>query len=163
MCEKRQTPLAVTEAPPRLKPSIYPEPFASMMNGRVKHPLGELFGLKNFGVNVTRLTPGSVSALLHRHSAQDEFIYIISGSPVLRCQQGEHVTEHSLTAGMCMGFAAGDGNAHQLTNPGPEDVLYLEVGDRTASDTVFYPEDDLQAIAQPGGGWQFVRKDGTPY
>lgn len=156
-------PLPITAAPARSKPSIYPEPFASMMAGRTKHPLGELFGLKNFGVNMTRLGPGAVSALLHGHSAQDEFIYIVAGEPVLRCRQGDTVSEYPLTPGMCMGFAAGDGNCHQLLNPGSTEVLYLEVGDRTASDTVHYPEDDLQAIAQPGGGWQFVHKDGTPY
>ena len=48
-------PIAITaaEAPKRTRPSIYPEPFASRMTGREKHPLGDLFGLKNFGVNLT--------------------------------------------------------------------------------------------------------------
>jgi uncharacterized cupin superfamily protein len=37
----------------RAKSSNYPEPFASRMAGRVKRPLGDLYGLKNFGVNLT--------------------------------------------------------------------------------------------------------------
>jgi len=37
------------DAPPRVKPSNYPEPFASRMAGRLKRPLGDLFGLTNFG------------------------------------------------------------------------------------------------------------------
>ncbi len=40
----------------RLRPSNYPEPFASRMSGRVKRPLGDIFGLKNFEVNLTSLT-----------------------------------------------------------------------------------------------------------
>src|SRR5262249_25876606 len=56
------------EAPPRIRPSNYPEPYASLMWGRVKQPLGDLFGLKNFEVNLTRLAPGAASALHHRHS-----------------------------------------------------------------------------------------------
>ena len=45
-------------APTRAKPSNYPEPFFSRMSGREKRPLGDLFGLKNFGVNLTTLHPG---------------------------------------------------------------------------------------------------------
>jgi uncharacterized cupin superfamily protein len=56
------------DAPPRTKPSNYPEPFRSMMSGRVKRPLGDLFGIVNFGVNITVVPPGSVSALGHSHS-----------------------------------------------------------------------------------------------
>jgi uncharacterized cupin superfamily protein len=55
--------IRATEAPMRTRPSNYPEPFASRMAGRQKHPLGDLFGLANFGVNLTRLAPDAVSAL----------------------------------------------------------------------------------------------------
>ena len=67
------SPLAIVakDAPPRTKPSNYPEPFFSRMSKREKRPLGELFGLRNFGVNLTTLAPGGESALLHRHSKQD--------------------------------------------------------------------------------------------
>ena len=36
-------------APPKARSTIYPEPFASLMAKRAKHPLGDLFGLKNSG------------------------------------------------------------------------------------------------------------------
>jgi uncharacterized cupin superfamily protein len=72
------TPIALTaiDAPKRVKPSNYPEPFASQMQGREKHPLGDLFGLTNVGVNLTTLAPGAVSSLRHAHTTQDELIYI---------------------------------------------------------------------------------------
>lgn len=35
------------DAPVRSKAASYPEPFASRMAGRRKHPLGDLFGLAN--------------------------------------------------------------------------------------------------------------------
>ena len=56
---EKSNPVAVTaaDAPARSKPSVYPEPFASRMAGREKRPLGDLFGLTNFGVNLTRLAP----------------------------------------------------------------------------------------------------------
>ena len=69
--------LVALDVPKRTKPSNYPEPFASQMQGREKRPLGDLFGLTNFGVNLTQLAPGAVSALRHAHTAQDELIYIL--------------------------------------------------------------------------------------
>ena len=51
--------VAAEQAPARTKPTNYPEPFASRMAGRLKRPLGDLFGLKNFGVNLTRLMPAA--------------------------------------------------------------------------------------------------------
>ena len=77
------------EVAPRIKASNYPEPFASRMVGREKRVLGDLFGLVNFGVNLTRLLPGSSSALRHAHSQQDEFIYILVGHPVLLTDAGK--------------------------------------------------------------------------
>lgn len=154
-------PTAITalDAAPRTKPSNYPEPFASCMAGREKRPLGDLFGLSNFGVNLTRLVPGAVSALRHAHTKQDEFVYVLEGHPVLITDQGET----PLAPGMCAGFKAGSGNGHQLVNRTRADVLYLEVGDRTPGDTGTYPDDDLQAILGQDGQWQYAHKDGAPY
>ncbi len=156
-----QRPLALRalDAPPRPRPSIYPEPFASRMVGREKRPLGELFGLGNFGVNLTRLAPGAVSALRHAHLVQDEFIYILAGEPVLRTDAGDT----PLAPGMCAGFPKGSGDAHQLYNPGPAEVLYLEVGDRSPGEQVSYPDDDLQAVMDEDGQVRFLHKDGRAY
>ncbi|MFC4350091.1 cupin domain-containing protein [Fodinicurvata halophila] len=150
--------LKAGEAEKRSKPSNYPEPFFSRMAKREKRPLGTPFGLTSFGVNLTRLEPGGESALLHRHSRQDEFIYILEGAPTL-ITEDEEIT---LSSGMCAGFPAG-GVAHHLVNRSDADVLYLEVGDRSSGDAVSYPQDDLQAVLGPDGQWQFTHKDGRPY
>jgi uncharacterized cupin superfamily protein len=153
-------PLAVEafEVPPRAKRSNYPEPFLRRVAGREKRALGDVFGLKNFGVNLTRLAPGAESALLHRHSKQDEFIYILEGEPTLVTDSGERI----LRAGMCAGFPA-NGAAHHLVNRSGGDVVYLEIGDRTPGDEGSYPQDDLKAALGPDGRWIFTHKDGRPY
>ena len=153
-------PVAVTasDAPARTKASNYPEPFASRMAGRQKHPLGDLFGLTRFGVNLTKLAPNAVSALRHAHTKQDEFVYILQGHPTLHTDEGRT----PLSPGMCAGFKAGTGNAHRLVNETAEEVVYLEVGDRTPGDAGSYPDDDLQALLVDGN-WKFVHKNGTPY
>ena len=153
-------PLAVValDAAPRTQPSNYPEPFRTMVTDRVKRPLDDLFGLSNLGVNITTLPPGTISALRHAHTQQDEFVYVVSGSLVLHTDEGR--TE--LSAGMCTGFKAGSGNAHQLRNESTMDAVYLEVGDRTPGDKVSYPDDDLVARSE-NGVWVFSHKDGRVY
>lgn len=153
--------LAAVEAAavaPRARASNYPEPFALRVRGREKRVLGDLFGLNNFGVNLTRLAPGAQSALKHRHSRQDEFVFILEGEPTLLLDDDEIV----LRAGMCAGFPAA-GAAHCLTNRTDRDVVYLEIGDRSAGDAASYPNDDLAAALGPDGRWTFSHKDGRPY
>jgi uncharacterized cupin superfamily protein len=163
MPEKRlsDTPVAISasDAAPRIRPTNYPEPFFSRMGKRVKHPLGDLFGLTNFGVNLTRILPGGESALRHSHSKQDEFVYILEGAPVLITDAGET----PLAPGMCAGFKAGNGDAHHLVNRTDRDVVYLEIGDRSAGDAGSYPDDDIVAAFKGSGQWAFLHKDGTPY
>ena len=150
--------IAAVEVPPRAAVSFYPEPFASRMNGRSKRQLGEFFGLKNFGINLTRLAPGSASSLRHAHTRQDEFVYVVEGTPTLVTGEGRYV----LAPGDCVGFPSGTGNAHHLVNESDVAVLYLEMGDRTRGDEVDYPDDDLK-VAEIDGRRRFLHKDGTPY
>jgi len=154
-------PVAViaAEAPAKRKATNYPAPFAARVAGRLKRPLGDLFGLQNFGVNLTRLEPGAISSVRHAHSKQDELVYILEGTPTLVTNAGET----ALRPGMCAGFRAGTGDAHHLINRSDHDVVYLEIGDRTKGDSAFYPDDDLVAAMGPGGQWTFTHKDGRPY
>lgn len=95
--------IAITAYETPSKSTNHPEPFASRMAGTEKHPLGDLFGLTNFGVNLTRLAPNAISRLRHTHTTQDEFIYILQGRPTLHTDEGRT----QLSPGMCAGFKAG--------------------------------------------------------
>jgi uncharacterized cupin superfamily protein len=150
--------LIAANVPARAFRSNYPEPFASRIAGRDKRPLGDLFGLKNFGVNLTRLAPGGSSALRHAHTKQDEFVYILEGRPTLGTDAGRTALE----PGMCAGFKAGTGDAHCLVNETETEVVYLEIGDRTDGDAVDYPDDDL-AVVTIDGRRRAAHKDGKPY
>ncbi|NOT18434.1 MAG: cupin domain-containing protein [Sulfuriferula sp.] len=146
------------DAPLRAKPSVYPPMLATRVKGREKRPLGELFGLTNFGVNLTSLLPNAASSLRHAHSKQDEFIYILEGTPTLHTNDGKQI----LSPGMCAGFKADTGNAHALINETQHVVVYLEIGDRTDKDQVTYPDDDLRARFV-NNIWVFTNKDGISY
>ena len=151
-------PVAITaaETPPRARASSYPADLATRVAGRDKRPLGDVFGLTVFGVNLTRLAPGAWSALHHRHARQDEFIYVLEGTPTLITDAGET----QLQPGMCAGFPGG-GSPHHLENRSASDVMILEIGDRGKDDTVVYPNDDLAVAMGPDGKWRYSRKDGT--
>jgi uncharacterized cupin superfamily protein len=123
-----------------------------------QRPLGDLFGLTSFGVSTTRLAPGGSSALRHAHTKQDEFVYILEGCPTLVTDAGRTV----LQPGMCAGFKAGSGDGHCLVNETGADIVYLEMGDRTAGDAVEYPDDDL-AVVTIDGKRRMAHKDGAPY
>ena len=155
----KRVSIKALDAPLRAKASGYPEKFRARVEGREKRPLGDLFGLTNFGVNLTRLAPGAQSSLRHAHAKQDEFVYILEGRPTLTTDAGETLLE----PGMCAGFKAGNGDAHHLVNRTKEDVLYLEIGDRTPGDSAIYPDEDMRVVQDADGKWRYLRKDGTPY
>ena len=159
MKDGKAKPVVAADVAPRVKPSVYPEPFKSRMQGRTKRQLGEVFGIKNFGVNLTTLHPGGESALFHKHAKQDEFIYVVSGRPTLITEEGEF----ELSPGMCAGFPKGTGDGHHFLNRTDTDAVILVIGDRTAGDVVTYPDDDLLGTPLPGGGYVFTHKDGTSY
>jgi uncharacterized cupin superfamily protein len=154
--EKLIEPCIAAEAAGR-SATNYPPPFAARVAGRFKRPLGDLFGIQSFGVNLTTLEPGAQSSLKHRHHVQDEFVYVISGELVLVHDEGEAV----MTAGMCAGFPHG-GAAHHLLNRSNAPASYIEIGDRLPGDRADYPDDDLQAV-KVKDGWSFLSKNGSPY
>ena len=138
----------------------YPAPWDKALAGKFRTTLGDALGLTQFGVGLTRLAPGAISALRHWHTGEDEFIYIVSGQPTLVCDSGEQ----QLEAGHVAGFPAGGGDGHRLENRTDSDVLFIEVGTRAHSDRVHYTEDDLvllKKIEMPTR--RFTRRDGTAY
>jgi uncharacterized cupin superfamily protein len=138
------------------KGSGYPEPFQATAKDRTKQMLGDVAGLTDFGVNLTRLPPGTWSSQRHWHSHEDEFVYMLEGELVLVTEEGEQV----MKPGDCAAFAHGQPNGHCMINRSSADAVYLEVGSRrTGADACTYPDIDMLRTA----AGKFVRKDGTPY
>jgi uncharacterized cupin superfamily protein len=134
--------------------TIYPDAFKPVVGGRVKRRLSPALGLSEFGVNVVELPPGAASALRHHHSAEDEFVMVLSGELVLRTDGGEQI----LKAGDCAGFPKNSGDGHCLVNCSDATASYLEIGSRAEADRVEYPDVDM---VYEGG--VFRHKDGRPY
>lgn len=139
--------------------TTYPADFRAVVAGRSRQRVGNAAGLKNFGVNLTTLAPGSQSALRHWHSAQDEFVYVVQGELVLITDEGEQ----TLGPGDMAGFAAGVANGHHLVNQSGQPATYLEIGDRTYPDAAHYPDHNLRCVPVDNGRRQFVHQDGEAY
>jgi uncharacterized cupin superfamily protein len=105
----------------------YPEAFRGENQKRWNRRIGDHAGIRNYGVNLTRIEPGGQSSHRHAHSKQDEFVYVLKGEVVLETNSGSQ----SLQAGMCVGLPAGSGNAHRFLNRASKDTVLLVVGDRS--------------------------------
>ncbi len=144
------------QSAPRTDGCSYPQPYDEPCRSRVRHALGDVAGLTQFGVNLQRLAPGGWSSQRHWHSGEDEFVWVVAGEVVLVTEDGEEV----LRPGDCAGFKAGVANGHHLQNRSDQEALLLEIGSRRPeSDTVAYPDIDLLWTDATGD----THKDGRPY
>jgi uncharacterized cupin superfamily protein len=157
MSEKRPAAIVAREIEARTG-TIYPPRYAAALAGREKRVLGDVFGLSQFGVNLTTLQPGAWSSQRHWHEREDEFIYVVDGEIVLIDDAGEHV----LTPGMCAGFKAGVPNGHHLVNKSARPATYVEIGTRSNDENGHYPEADM-AFKKRDGKATITRKDGSAY
>ena len=147
----------VAKATVRTK-SSYPDPWRAITEGREKAALGDVVGLTQFGVNLTRLKPGAASALRHWHETEDEFVYVLEGEIMLIEDGGATV----LRPGDAAGFKAGVATGHHLVNRSQCDAVYLEVGTRAKRERAHYPDVDL-VYDRDESGFRFSRSSGEPY
>ena len=154
MTDRRKAPAMDPAAIEPVLGTGYPPEFAEACAARAKRQIGNALGLRNFGVNLVTLPPGTASSQRHWHSHQDEFVYVVEGEATLVTDAGEEI----LGPGMVAGFPAGRADGHHLVNRSDADVVYLEVGDRPPVDDVDYSDIDMLVR-----GRRFVHRDGTPY
>jgi uncharacterized cupin superfamily protein len=141
---------------PERKGSGYPAPFDREPANRIRQRLGDAGGLTQFGVNLLQLPPGAWSSQRHWHSAEDEFVYVVSGEVVLITDRGEEV----LHVGDCVAFPKNEPDGHHLINKSKTVVVCLEVGTRMEDDFTDYPDIDL--VFDPKVNC-YTHRDGTPY
>lgn len=145
----------IAAAPSRMG-SSYPPPHDAACAGRLRQRLGDAGGLSDFGVNLLTLAPGVRSSQRHWHSAEDEFVYVLSGEVVLVTDAGEE----TLGAGDCAAFPKGKADGHMIVNRSAAPAMVLEVGTRTTDDVCTYSDIDMMIDTRLG---YYMHKDGTPY
>jgi uncharacterized cupin superfamily protein len=138
--------------------AAYPAGLREITEGREKVMLGDVAGLTQFGVNLTRMKPGAWSSQRHWHENEDEFVYVVEGEVTLMEDGGETI----LRAGDCAGWKAGLPVGHCLVNKSSKDVVFIEIGTRAPVEQCHYPDVDLH-MKKDQGGVRFTRKNGGAY
>lgn len=87
-----------------------------------------------FDIELARIAPGKANYPLHSHAAQTEHYIILSGTGLLRSENG---TELRLGGGdhvICH-----PGEAHQIVNDGAEPLVLYVIADHHRADVTSYP------------------------
>ncbi|TPX69302.1 hypothetical protein SpCBS45565_g02569 [Spizellomyces sp. 'palustris'] len=163
---RQSHPLLSAETIARMKPEERSH-FLDTEAKRNTLSLGDTVGLEHLGVHLVRVPPGSPSTVLHWHTGDEEWIYVLSGRgmaemTVLEGDLGAGVDGRSaddvevetkdIGPGDFLGFKR-SGRAHNLVNTGTEDLVYLLGGERNSHDQCTYPKlgKTLHIIREKGG------------
>ena len=99
-------------------------------------PLGRLLGLTRLGIHHERLLPGRRTSYPHAESSEDEFVFVLEGTPDAWIDG----TLHRLTPGDGVAFPFGTGICHTFLNNTPQEVRLLVVGERNKPENrIHYP------------------------
>lgn len=99
-------------------------------------PLGRKLGLTRIGVHHERLAPGRRTSYPHAESDEEEFVYVLEGTPDVWIDGDLH----RLAPGDAVGFPAGTGVCHSFLNNTAQEVRLLVVGEASKpTNRIKYP------------------------
>jgi uncharacterized cupin superfamily protein len=101
--------------------------------------LGKAVGSDRLYASIDILQPGAKSCKFHSHTEQEEFFYILKGSCKLRFGDESRTVQ----AGDFISKPAGRGIAHQFINDSDDIVELLDIGLKSGSDKIFYPDEGV--------------------
>lgn len=96
-----------------------------------------------FDVEILRLAPGQTPYPYHSHSAQWEFYHVISGTGIVRDQDGTTPIESGDA------FIFKPGEPHQFTNNGTQDLIIYVVADNPIGESCHYPDSKKWVVRSP--------------
>jgi uncharacterized cupin superfamily protein len=117
--------------------------------GSFENRVADFWKTQNIAVNVIKLLPGSRSSIPHSESLEEEFVYVLSGTPAVWLD-GQ---SYQLKAGYAVGFPAGTGLCHTFMNESNEDVHLLVLGERSKKDNQWIYPLNPELKADQGASW----------
>lgn len=123
---------------------------------------GPGLGAERTGMSVYELPPGQNLCPYHYEWAEEEWLVVISGTPVLRTPDGEETLE----PGDVAFFTTGPEGAHKISNPGEEPARVLMFSDVRHPAATVYPDSDKIAVWTGGDRSDDVmvkRSSSVPY
>jgi uncharacterized cupin superfamily protein len=99
-------------------------------------PLARKLGLRRIGIHHNRLPPGRRTSYPHAESAEEEFVFVLEGTPDVWIDG--HL--HRLGPGDSVAFPAGTGICHTFLNNTAQEVRLLVIGEATKPENrIRYP------------------------
>lgn len=135
----------------RRQPFHYPGDNETFGNG---FRITDKVGLKALGIWFENLPPGRRSAFPHAHTHEEEFVFILKGSPTVWL---DGYTKE-LSPDYFAAFPSNTGVAHTLINNTNEDVMYICIGETQdfPDEKICYPLHPLRQNECTRKGWYWT-------
>ncbi|RQR63197.1 cupin domain-containing protein [Burkholderia sp. Bp9002] len=102
-------------------------------------PLARRLGLTRIGIHHVRLLPGRRTSYPHAESAEEEFAYVLEGTPDVWIDGNLH----QLKPGDAVAFPAGTGICHTFLNNTREEVRMIVIGETPKPENrIRYPRNE---------------------
>lgn len=110
--------------------------------------VGAAIGAERLGASVYEIDPGESVNPYHYEGVEEEWLLVLSGSPILRDPDGEH----QLVAGDVVAFPAGPGGAHKVSNrsDGVARIVMLSTIPPNDLSICVYPDSQKVGVWPPG-------------
>ncbi|MDQ6746415.1 MAG: cupin domain-containing protein [Actinomycetota bacterium] len=105
--------------------------------------LAQHAGAARLAANLYEIERSGVVSPLHFHHANEELLFVLSGTPTLRRGHGE---ERTLTTGEVVAFLPGPSGTHQIVNHATEPARVLIVATNDLPEVAEQPENEQMAI-----------------
>ncbi|MGE0398967.1 MAG: cupin domain-containing protein [Kofleriaceae bacterium] len=106
-------------------------------------------GNVQLGGQLLELLPGEKAFPLHFHCANEEAVFVVSGTGTVRIGDARV----PVRAGDWIAHPVGPEHAHQLINDGSEPLVYLAISTQHKCEVVGYPDSKKVAMSA-GPSWQ---------
>jgi uncharacterized cupin superfamily protein len=110
--------------------------------------LGRQADGERLGASLYELPTGQAAYPYPWHSAKEELLFVIAGTPSLRTPAGWR----DLEPGEVVAFNTGDGGAHQLVNRSDAPVRFLMISEMNAPEVCVYPDSNKVMAMQRAPG-----------
>lgn len=110
--------------------------------------LAQHAGARRLVANLYELEPGALVSPLHFHHANEELLFVLSGTPTLRTGR-EHV--RTLEPGEVVAFAVGPAGTHQILNRSEERARVLICATNDLPEVAAQVEHEMLAVITAEG------------
>ena len=110
--------------------------------------VGQHAGARSLAATLYEIEPRALVSPLHFHHANEELLFVLSGTPTLRTGQD---SERTLEPGEIVAFPPGPDGTHQITNQSGTPARVLICSTSVLPEVAEQPETDMLAIITTGG------------